>query len=139
MNYFIFPGCLKLWSTPEQAFSIWACAMPADLILWLLADEWGIFKSFVHIQDSVFDKLLILYNPLIFLFVISFALQHIEGLSCLLQLLEALLPDGMTIPTGFETVGHIAHLNLRDEHQSYKKLIAQVSRNFPQISYLAIK
>ncbi|XP_064984422.1 tRNA (guanine(37)-N1)-methyltransferase 1-like [Musa acuminata AAA Group] len=57
------------------------------------------------------------------------------------ELLEALLPDGMTIPTGFETVGHIAHLNLRDEHQSYKKLIAQVvlDKNKPKIQTVVNK
>lgn len=44
----------------------------------------------------------------------------------LLQVLEALLPEGMIIPSAFETVGHIAHLNLRDEHLPYKRLIAKV-------------
>uniref|UniRef100_J3L069 SAM-dependent methyltransferase TRM5/TYW2-type domain-containing protein n=1 Tax=Oryza brachyantha TaxID=4533 RepID=J3L069_ORYBR len=42
------------------------------------------------------------------------------------EVLEELLPEGIITPTGFETVGHIAHLNLRDEHLPYKKLIAQV-------------
>ncbi|XP_021804772.1 tRNA (guanine(37)-N1)-methyltransferase 1 [Prunus avium] len=42
------------------------------------------------------------------------------------EILEALLPEGMIIPSAFETVGHIAHLNLRDEHLPYKKLIAKV-------------
>ncbi|CAM8876288.1 hypothetical protein QQ045_019750 [Rhodiola kirilowii] len=42
------------------------------------------------------------------------------------EILEALLPDGMIVPSAFETVGHIAHLNLRDEHLPYKKLIAKV-------------
>ncbi|VAH74769.1 unnamed protein product [Triticum turgidum subsp. durum] len=42
------------------------------------------------------------------------------------MVLEALLPEGIIIPAGFETVGHIAHLNLRDEHLPYKTLIAQV-------------
>lgn len=44
-----------------------------------------------------------------------------------LQILEYLLPDNVITPTSFETVGHIAHLNLRDEHLPYKKLIAQVT------------
>ena len=43
------------------------------------------------------------------------------------QVLEALLPKDMVIPSAFETVGHIAHLNLRDEHLPYKKLIAKVN------------
>lgn len=44
----------------------------------------------------------------------------------LLKVLEALLPKGMIVPSAFETVGHIAHLNLRDEHLPYKRLIAKV-------------
>lgn len=32
----------------------------------------------------------------------------------------------MIIPSAFETVGHIVHLNLNDEHLPYKKVIAQV-------------
>lgn len=43
-----------------------------------------------------------------------------------MQILEALLPKGMIIPSAFEIVGHIAHLNLKDEHLPYKKLIAKV-------------
>lgn len=42
------------------------------------------------------------------------------------EILEALLPDGMIIPSAFETVGHIAHLNLLDEHLPYRKIIAKV-------------
>lgn len=52
--------------------------------------------------------------------------QIFEFYTCLLQILEAVLPKGMIIPSAFETVGHIAHLNLRDEHLPYKKVIAQV-------------
>ncbi|KAJ8763607.1 hypothetical protein K2173_003079 [Erythroxylum novogranatense] len=42
------------------------------------------------------------------------------------EVLETLLPKDMIVPSAFETVGHIAHLNLRDEHLPYKKLIAKV-------------
>ncbi|KAF8369891.1 hypothetical protein HHK36_032085 [Tetracentron sinense] len=57
------------------------------------------------------------------------------------QILEALLPKGMIVPSAFETVGHIAHLNLRDEHLSYKKLIAQVvlDKNKPKIQTVVNK
>uniref|UniRef100_A0A0D9V1A1 tRNA (guanine(37)-N1)-methyltransferase n=1 Tax=Leersia perrieri TaxID=77586 RepID=A0A0D9V1A1_9ORYZ len=57
------------------------------------------------------------------------------------EVLEALLPEGIIIPTGFETVGHIAHLNLRDEHLPYKKLIAQVvlDKNKPKIQTVVNK
>lgn len=43
-----------------------------------------------------------------------------------MQILEALLPKEMIVPSAFETVGHIVHLNLREEHFPYKKLIAKV-------------
>ncbi|XVE50421.1 hypothetical protein DITRI_Ditri01bG0161500 [Diplodiscus trichospermus] len=51
------------------------------------------------------------------------------------EILEALLPEGMIIPSAFETVGHIAHLNLRDEHLPYKNVIAKVvlDKNKPKI------
>ncbi|GJN13022.1 hypothetical protein PR202_ga31355 [Eleusine coracana subsp. coracana] len=57
------------------------------------------------------------------------------------QVLEAILPEGIIIPTGFETVGHIAHLNLRDEHLPHKKRIAQVvlDKNKPKIQTVVNK
>lgn len=42
------------------------------------------------------------------------------------EVLRRLLPAGMEIPQGFETVGHIAHFNLRSELLPYKRMIAQV-------------
>jgi tRNA (guanine37-N1)-methyltransferase len=42
------------------------------------------------------------------------------------QVLKELLPVGITVPTGFATTGHIAHVNLRNEHLPYKHLIGQV-------------
>ena len=42
------------------------------------------------------------------------------------EILAAILPDGMQIPSSFETAGHIAHLNLRDEQLPYKQIIGQV-------------
>ncbi|KAH7544234.1 hypothetical protein JRO89_XS15G0133800 [Xanthoceras sorbifolium] len=57
------------------------------------------------------------------------------------QILEALLPKGMVVPSAFETVGHIAHLNLRDEHLPYKHLIAKVvlDKNKPKIQTVVNK
>lgn len=40
--------------------------------------------------------------------------------------MQRLLPAGIEVPSAFETVGHIAHLNLRDEALPYKKLIGEV-------------
>ena len=40
--------------------------------------------------------------------------------------MQKLLPPGLEVPCSFETVGHIAHLNLRDELLPYKHLVGQV-------------
>ena len=40
--------------------------------------------------------------------------------------LAALLPPGVTPPSAFETVGHIAHVNLRPEHSPHRHAIARV-------------
>ena len=37
-----------------------------------------------------------------------------------------LLPPGLDAPCSFETVGHIAHLNLRDELLPHKHVIGRV-------------
>lgn len=41
-------------------------------------------------------------------------------------MLAAILPREVTVPTSFEQVGHIAHFNLREEHEEYKEIIGQV-------------
>ncbi|KAJ9153654.1 hypothetical protein P3X46_027073 [Hevea brasiliensis] len=57
------------------------------------------------------------------------------------EVLEGLLPQGMIVPSAFETIGHIAHLNLRDEHLPYKNLIAKVvlDKNKPKIQTVVNK
>lgn len=42
------------------------------------------------------------------------------------QILRKMLPAGVEVPGSFETVGHIAHLNLRDEVAEYKHMIGRV-------------
>ena len=42
------------------------------------------------------------------------------------QVLRKLLPDAIEVPSSFETVGHVAHMNLRDEHEAHKYLIGAV-------------
>eukprot|EP01060_Flectonema_neradi_P004272 TRINITY_DN12781_c0_g2_i1.p1 TRINITY_DN12781_c0_g2~~TRINITY_DN12781_c0_g2_i1.p1 ORF type:complete len:429 (+),score=76.71 TRINITY_DN12781_c0_g2_i1:78-1289(+) len=42
------------------------------------------------------------------------------------EILSEILPKGTTIPSSFEAVGHIAHINLKDEHHKYRFLIGQV-------------
>jgi tRNA (guanine37-N1)-methyltransferase len=43
-----------------------------------------------------------------------------------LPTLQKLLPEGIDVPTSFESIGHIAHLNLRPEQLPHKALIGQV-------------
>ena len=40
--------------------------------------------------------------------------------------MQKILPEGTDVPSSFETVGHIAHLNLREEHLPFKRTIGQV-------------
>ncbi|XP_076017745.1 tRNA (guanine(37)-N(1))-methyltransferase [Genypterus blacodes] len=42
------------------------------------------------------------------------------------EVLEAVLPLGQDVTSGFSRVGHIAHMNLRDHQLPYKNLIGQV-------------
>ena len=51
------------------------------------------------------------------------------------QVLRRLLPEGMEVPGAFEQVGHIAHVNLRDEHLPFKAVIGRVllDKNAPRI------
>jgi tRNA (guanine37-N1)-methyltransferase len=37
------------------------------------------------------------------------------------------LPQGVDAPSSFETIGHIIHLNLRDNQLPFKYLIGRVS------------
>ena len=42
---------------------------------------------------------------------------------------QEILPEGWEIPSSFESVGHIAHFNLRDEYLPYRHIIGQVGRS----------
>ncbi|KAJ2456538.1 tRNA(m(1)G37)methyltransferase [Coemansia sp. RSA 2424] len=42
------------------------------------------------------------------------------------DILKAVLPDPNQAPTAYEQIGHIAHMNLRDEYLEYKSIIGQV-------------
>lgn len=45
--------------------------------------------------------------------------------------MQRLLPAGVDVPSAFESVGHIAHLNLREELLPYKHIIGQVGAVVP--------
>ncbi|KAJ1741713.1 tRNA(m(1)G37)methyltransferase [Coemansia sp. RSA 1821] len=42
------------------------------------------------------------------------------------DILKAILPSSSQAPTSYEQIGHIAHMNLREEFWEYKKIIGQV-------------
>eukprot|EP00906_Rhabdomonas_costata_P019452 RCo028402 len=42
------------------------------------------------------------------------------------EVLRSILPAELAVPSSFEQVGHIAHLNLRDGHLAFKDVIGQV-------------
>ena len=48
-----------------------------------------------------------------------------ENISCQ-EALEKIIPEGIIIPSGFESVGHIAHLNLNEDQMKYKKEIGKI-------------
>ncbi|KAM5356216.1 hypothetical protein ACJ41O_002862 [Fusarium nematophilum] len=45
-----------------------------------------------------------------------------------IDVMKSILPEDLhdEIPSGFNTVGHVAHLNIRDQYLPYKEIIAQV-------------
>lgn len=57
------------------------------------------------------------------------------------QVLRRLLPQGMEVPSAFEQVGHVAHVNLRDEQRPFKALIGEVllDKNSPRIRTIVNK
>ena len=42
------------------------------------------------------------------------------------EVLRELLPASVRVPSGFEEVGHVVHLNLKEEHLPHRFLIGQV-------------
>ncbi|XP_020668856.3 tRNA (guanine(37)-N(1))-methyltransferase isoform X1 [Pogona vitticeps] len=61
-------------------------------------------------------------NPEIIKYKLELTYDHFKAD----EVLQAVLPEGQEVTTGFSRVGHIAHLNLRDHQLPYKHLIGQV-------------
>ncbi|KAG2718567.1 hypothetical protein I3843_03G218100 [Carya illinoinensis] len=57
------------------------------------------------------------------------------------HVLKQILPSGVEVPSSFETIGHIAHLNIHDELLLYKDVIAKViyDKNYPRIKTVVNK
>ena len=57
------------------------------------------------------------------------------------QVLRKLLPPGIDVPSAFEQIGHVAHLNLREEHLPFKEVIGRVllDKNAPRLRSIVNK
>ncbi|KAM4125259.1 hypothetical protein ACB094_01G295500 [Castanea mollissima] len=57
------------------------------------------------------------------------------------HVLKQILPPGVEVPSSFETIGHIAHLNIHEELLPYKDVIARViyDKNYPRIKTVVNK
>nr|XP_011470366.1 PREDICTED: tRNA (guanine(37)-N1)-methyltransferase 2 [Fragaria vesca subsp. vesca]XP_011470679.1 PREDICTED: tRNA (guanine(37)-N1)-methyltransferase 2 [Fragaria vesca subsp. vesca] len=57
------------------------------------------------------------------------------------HILKQILPPGVEVPSSFETIGHVAHLNIHDELIPYKDVIAKViyDKNYPRIKTIVNK
>lgn len=57
------------------------------------------------------------------------------------HILKQILPSGVEVPSSFETIGHIAHLNITEELLTYKDIIARViyDKNKPKIKTVVNK
>ncbi|XP_074278581.1 tRNA (guanine(37)-N(1))-methyltransferase 2 isoform X2 [Silene latifolia] len=57
------------------------------------------------------------------------------------HILKQILPDGVEVPSSFETIGHVAHLNITEELLPYKDIIAKViyDKNYPRIKTVVNK
>ena len=52
------------------------------------------------------------------------------------QILNAIMPDGIEVTKSFETVGHIAHMNLKEHQLPYKHIIGMYKSVFNINCYL---
>mmetsp|Transcript_2151 Transcript_2151/g.5406 ORF Transcript_2151/g.5406 Transcript_2151/m.5406 type:complete len:429 (-) Transcript_2151:29-1315(-) len=55
------------------------------------------------------------------------------------EALKALLPPDIPIPTGFETVGQLAHFNLKEVHMPYRHLIGEVVKDKSHVRTVVTK
>ncbi|EXB37066.1 tRNA (guanine(37)-N1)-methyltransferase 2 [Morus notabilis] len=57
------------------------------------------------------------------------------------HILKQILPPGVEVPSSFETIGHIAHLNIHGELLPFKDVIAKViyDKNYPRIKTVVNK
>ncbi|XP_066321985.1 tRNA (guanine(37)-N1)-methyltransferase isoform X4 [Miscanthus floridulus] len=57
------------------------------------------------------------------------------------HILKQILPAGVEVPSSYETIGHVAHLNISDDLLAYKNVIGKViyDKNYPRIQTVVNK
>ncbi|KAL7722541.1 tRNA (guanine(37)-N(1))-methyltransferase [Entamoeba marina] len=57
------------------------------------------------------------------------------------EVMKKYIPNNITLPTSFETVGTLAHLNLHDDQMPYKNIIGEafLIKNYPRIQTVITK
>ncbi|XP_076639767.1 tRNA (guanine(37)-N(1))-methyltransferase isoform X1 [Colletes latitarsis] len=80
-----------------------------------------LIKNFEDFSENDRQQLSGLYE---YFGVMDFTLKYDNWL--VNDILKAVLPKGIEVPTSYSLVGHIVHLNLRDMHLPYKTIIGQV-------------
>ncbi|OQR92280.1 tRNA (guanine-N(1)-)-methyltransferase [Achlya hypogyna] len=121
-----------LLNRPKLRNVVPLAAAPHKLVL-LAESIDGLESSPVDLQEYIKNQNLSVQTHEITLDYSFWGVDHV---------LRKLLPESITeIPSSFETIGHIAHLNLREFHLPYKHLIGQVilDKNEPRIKTVVNK
>ncbi|XP_006647479.2 tRNA (guanine(37)-N1)-methyltransferase [Oryza brachyantha] len=89
------------------------------------------------IEEKVYDSLKQLCN----IDVVPYSLTLGYSYWSADHILKQILPAGVEVPSSFETIGHVAHLNIPDDLLPYKDVIAKViyDKNYPRIQTVANK
>ena len=102
-------GCSFIWSAPGRK-SVYPCPNdPKNYRVLLLRSELPPdLQETIQYEDTEYQ--------------IDWSYDDFNAEECL----RKLIPNCEDPPTSFETIGHIAHMNLREEYMPYKEVIGQV-------------
>lgn len=102
----------------------------------LLSEQWCDFEA---LPEAVLDAVARVPGASVCRLPVRLGYEHLSADQVLRTLLPAPLSE--SVPSSFEIVGHIAHLNLREEYLPYKRLIAQVllDKNGPRVRTIVNK
>ena len=102
-------SCGFIWSVPGKK-SVYPCPQdPKNYRILLLQSEFPAdLRDTIGCEDTEYRM--------------TWCYEDFNAEDCL----RKLIPNCDDPPTSFETIGHIAHMNLRDEYMPYKNIIGQV-------------